>query len=228
MFYENIRDNNGTQERRCACCNEWKPATTEYFYMKNKKKIELGLTAECKQCISKKSSKYQKENQEWRKNYRREYYYSNAEMEAEKRREWRDGKREHVREYTYEYLRNNPDKAKRYREERYNKKHEFNNEQWDSCKQYFNYQCAYCNLPASEHFVKVKGVYKLYDFDREHVDHDGTNDLNNCVPSCRSCNSRKWKFSLEDFYNESNPHYKKENHDRILKWMSEDFNHCLE
>ena len=67
----------------------------------------------------------------------------------------------------------------------------------EELKKYFNNECAYCGLPLSEHYFTRKGVTKLGDFHKEHVDHEGLNDLSNCVPSCSECNSEKNKKIFE-------------------------------
>ncbi|RNB59424.1 hypothetical protein EDM57_04590 [Brevibacillus gelatini] len=62
------------------------------------------------------------------------------------------------------------------------------------------------------------------DLHKEHVIHDGRNDLKNCVPSCRSCNSEKNTRTLNDWYNKNNPKYTYERYFRIYQWMRYD---CL-
>lgn len=101
--------------------------------------------------------------------------------------------------------------------------HTITNEEWENCKNYFNYRCAYCGLLIEEHWVKFNKGWILGDFHRDHVDHEGANDLSNCVPACKSCNSRKWKFKINDWYNEENKNYTHERMSKIIKWLSEDF-----
>ncbi|MFC0852976.1 HNH endonuclease [Halalkalibacter oceani] len=115
-----------------------------------------------------------------------------------------------------------------YRENKYyNKSHEISTEEWESCKQYFNYECAYCGLHIDEHFVKYGDEYKLYDFHQEHVDHIGSNDLSNCIPSCKSCNSKKWQYEFIKWYNPSNEVFTEERLNKISKWLSADYKNCL-
>jgi 5-methylcytosine-specific restriction endonuclease McrA len=66
----------------------------------------------------------------------------------------------------------------------------FTNEEWNDRLLEYNYCCAYC--------------YQRFPVDQLTVDHmipvsrGGTNTIDNLVPACRSCNSRKWtKTPLE-------------------------------
>ncbi|RKJ44582.1 HNH endonuclease, partial [Butyricicoccus sp. 1XD8-22] len=103
-----------------------------------------------------------------------------------------------------------------------NKKHEISNEEWENCKNYFNYRCAYCGLPVEEHYRMWYGKMRQFDLHREHVDHEGLNDLSNCVPACTSCNSSKWKHNLGDWYNDDNENFSQERLYRIYKWLNQD------
>ena len=118
---------------------------------------------------------------------------------------------------------NNKEKIKTYYEERQHKNHKISKIEWEACKEYFNYEYAYCGLPIEEHIIKFKGKLKQGDFHKEHVDYDGANDLSNCVPSCKICNSSKHKYTLEEWYNENNSNYTKGRYDKIIKWINEDY-----
>jgi hypothetical protein len=37
------------------------------------------------------------------------------------------------------------------------------------------------------------------------------------------CNSKKWAFTLEEWYNEENENYDKERLHKIIKWLEEDY-----
>ena len=98
-----------------------------------------------------------------------------------------------------EWQQNNPELMKKYREDRHlNKQHKIFKKEWINCKEYFENCCAYCGIPIEEHYNKFAGEIKLTDFHREHVDCNGENDLSNCVPSCKDCNSSKHNSSLEE------------------------------
>lgn len=120
-----------------------------------------------------------------------------------------------------EWQRNNKDKLKKYNSQ--HKNHEITNDEWEDCKNYFYYRCAYCGLPIEEHFVPFNGEIIHSDFHKEHVNHNGENDLSNCVPSCKSCNCSKWTYSLEEWYTVKNKHFNEQRLSKISKWIKIDY-----
>ena len=82
-------------------------------------------------------------------------------------------------------------------------------------KEYFNNECAYCGLPLELH-KEIVGQ----DLHKEHKDHNGANDLSNCVPACRLCNSTKHDKEFDDWYNKSNPNYTKSRYNKIIRWTN--------
>jgi hypothetical protein len=115
---------------------------------------------------------------------------------------------------------NNPDKIKDYREK--HGEHRMSSQEWKDCKEYFNNECAYCGLPVDKHYNRFKGEMRLTDFHKEHVDHQGANDLSNCIPSCKACNSSKHTEKLEDWYSRQ-AFYNEEKLDKIHNWLNEDY-----
>ena len=219
-FFKNIREINGFKERRCTQCKEWFPETTEYFYMRNKSKPEKGFNPECKKCSSKRSRK-------WAINHwdiMKECFKRNHKNPERKAKEKERKKIAKEAGYFTEYRRKNKDKMNEYgRKKRQNNVHKISAKEWNSCKEYFNNECAYCGLLLSEHYYTRLGVTKLGDFHKEHVIHNGANDLSNCVPSCGSCNSSKRNYFFEDWYNENNLNYTEERYNKIKKWLQEDY-----
>lgn len=223
-YIENHRINeDGLTERKCTSCEEWKLENTDNFYMMNKQKPEKGFQAECKPCISKRSFINENKDRQKAKEYKREYYLNNKDsMLGSFKRRYRE-KNDEWKIYMSEYQRNNPDKMKIYNENRQHKNHKISKKEWMACKEYFDNQCAYCGLPINEHYVTRKGIAKLGDFHKEHVDHEGENDLSNCIPSCKNCNSEKHTKKLDEWYNSENPKFLQERIDKIIKWISEDY-----
>jgi hypothetical protein len=190
-------------------------ANTDNFY--NNDKSPDGINTYCKKCSVKKFRKWENDNWEQRKGQIRK---NNARPEfKEQHRESEKRRREEGK--TLEWQQNNKDKVKEYGEKRQHKKHNIKKKEWKFCKEYFGFKCAYCNLPIEEHWIKYR-VVKLGDFHKEHVDHFGANDLSNCVPSCKTCNSSKWEFKFEDWYPQQE-FYSKENYDKIVKWITVDY-----
>jgi len=133
-------------------------------------------------------------------------------------REWRRKNKKHKQEYEKSYRLENPDKILKYMKDRRNKTHEITTKEWKICKEYFNNTCAYCGMTENEHRNKF-GT----DLHKEHVDSKGSILLDNCVPSCESCNYRKWKHELNNWYNENNNNYTTERINKIIKWITEDY-----
>lgn len=227
-FFENIRDINGIKERKCSQCEEWKPETIEYYYMRNKSKLELGFNAECKECSREKARIYERNHKEEQKENFNEWYLKNQKRNYKRGCKWKENNKEYYTEIHRKWLNENKDKAKQYQEQRQHKNHKINKQEWESCKEYFNNKCAYCGLPIEEHYYTRLGVTKLGDFHKEHVDHEGSNDLSNCVPSCGNCNSSKHKAILEDWYNLNNPKYTDERYNKIIRWITEDYEQYIE
>lgn len=221
-FFKNIRDNNGIKERKCTQCEEWFPETIEYFYMHNKSKPEKGYQAECKVCARKRSFENKWANIEKAHEADRKYKEKHKEKIKREKKIWVEKNYERHIETREKWFLKNPDKVKEYNEKRQHKNHKINKTEWENCKKYFDYQCAYCGLPISEHYYTRKGVTKLGDLHKEHVDHEGTDGLSNCIPSCGSCNDKKWMYAFDDWYNEENLNYTEERYDKIMKWLMED------
>jgi len=74
-------------------------------------------------------------------------------------------------------------------------KHKITIEEWEECKNYFNYRCAYCGEPFEDYFEK-----REQDFHKEHYVNIGSNKLDNCVPACVSCNFSKNNNDFEEWY----------------------------
>lgn len=126
------------------------------------------------------------------------------------------------------FYENHPEKFKEYADKHKQKEHQISKQEWENCKKYFNYTCAYCGLPIEQHFYTRKGVTKQGDFHKEHKDHDGANDLSNCIPSCGDCNSNKWAFPFEEWYTSDNPVFSQKRYDKIIKWITKDYKLYIE
>lgn len=206
----------GKDHKICRNCKEWLPSK-EHFYKKNNFD---GFDTNCKKCTSIKAGKWAKENRESKLASDRKY-----QAKPERRKYTKEKMKEYVNEGRYKkWQQNNKDKIKNYNKQReMNKKHDISKKEWEKCKEYFNYKCAYCNLPIEEHFNVFRGELRLTDFHKEHVDYHGSNDLSNCVPSCKKCNSSKHTSKLEDWYNSGSKIYSKRRLNKICKWLNGDY-----
>jgi HNH endonuclease len=200
-------------------CKQWHPATEEYFYKQLVRTKTKGdyykFSPWCKTCAVRKQSEYQinhrKEQKERMRKYREtDIKYKIYDREHSKRRR-ETGKHK-------EWQRANPDKLQNYNENRSNKKHDITEVEWDSCKHYFGNSCAYCGIDEAT-AKQTQGHY----LHKEHVIYDGADDLSNCIPSCRDCNSYKWIFPFDVWYTEDNFRYTPERVEKIHKWLKTDF-----
>ncbi|AZV43582.1 endonuclease [Peribacillus asahii] len=211
----------------CKVCELEKPLTE--FYTQNKTRKDgteyIYYRPDCKECTQNKSMKWAKDNIERHRQLQKK---SNSTPRV---RELRRGysKRQRDSGYTKSYYHKNKEQLREYNKNKLmNKTHKISNEEWENCKNYFNYRCAYCGLAIENHYIKFNGEIRLGDFAREHVDDEGVNDLSNCVPSCKSCNSQKSTFTLEEWLDINARGFNEQKYNKIIKWISEDFMKYIE
>jgi hypothetical protein len=188
----------------------------EEFYYKNKSNKTDGLNTWCKRCTAMKSVEWQKENPEKDKIARQKHNKKRAVKTRALNKERRKNGCQLI------YQRNNRDKFRVYSQQRQHKNHKITEQEWESCKKYFDYCCAYCGLAIKEHYITRLGITKLSDFHKEHADHFGNSDLSNCIPSCRDCNSSKWKFNMEEWFRQKE-FFSEERLYKINQWLNEDY-----
>lgn len=224
MYEDTHKTVEGVEYKLCkGNCGEWYPMNEDYFYKAKANKTD-GYYTYCKKCATKKAlnnrNKNRDENLAKMRVYGREYM-----RRPDRKIKQRENSKNMRKKGVYKsWVNKNKDKIKQYRiNKSMHHSHSITKEEWNKCKEYFNNECAYCGLPIVEHYITYKGQRKLSDFHKEHVYHDGSNDLSNCVPACRDCNSYKWKFKLEEWYNESNENYTEERLNKINKWINEDY-----
>lgn len=202
--------------KQCLVCLIYFEATLENFYKHNTNKD--GLYPYCKECAKFKTKKWQSENYD--------YFLEETKKSAQRRRvnpeiaQYHRNKSNEQRMTGYhrEWQRNNKDKVKFYQQQRWSsKKHNISENEWKRCKEYFDYCCAYCGMSEQDHKEKFK--QQLH---KEHVIHEGRNDIKNCVTSCKQCNGSKHTKSLNQWFNTDNPNYTRERYLRIYQWLRYD------
>lgn len=215
--------------KTCTKCKAELPATEEYFYKQlvrcKTKPDYYTFSPWCKECQKQSSLDHLHKNKEEIYERQRPYKRATSAIRNKRAKEWRKNNPEknHKNQVNYYYNKDNEDRFKKYAEDRKKKNHKISTMEWKHCKEYFNHTCAYCGLSLNEHWITYRGVRKLGDFHREHLNHEGENDLSNCVPSCFLCNIQKWKFDFNVWYNETNPKYSEERYNKIIKWLTEDY-----
>jgi hypothetical protein len=215
-----------TETKICSICSLEKPLSEFYTQKKYSKKRGhwIYYNPECKNCTNKRSRQWQEDNYEqYQKGFLKRM--REALKKPEKKLYNRQlAKKQKESGYYKEYQKKNKDYFTNYNRERaMNKTHEISDEEWIRCKEYFNNSCAYCGLHIDDHYIIYAGELKHTDFHREHVDHNGSNKIDNCIPACAACNSSKWAFTLEEWYNENNPNFSQERIEKIHKWLDGDY-----
>jgi len=212
----------------CYTCNEKIPATAEYF--DRNKNCKDGLSPNCKKCTKEYNAKRYQEKKDKIKAQTKEYYKSNKEkikpfFKENKRRyyeknieeyklesiKWREEHTEYFREYHKNYRMENPDKwdviVKRRKDRVDNLPYTLTEEQWEYIKNKFDNKCCYCgeDLPIThDHFIPViKG---------------GGYTLDNIVPACKRCNSKKHDGDFLEWYTKQD-FYSKERVDILLNHL---------
>lgn len=209
--------------KKCSICNKEKSLDKYHSrlkYSRRKNEEYIYYLPYCKTCNKNKAMQWCKDNPEKRRISKSKY--DKKPHVQEMKRRWN---RKNIDSGRFlKWQQENKHKIKEYHQQRYiHKKHEISEDQWIQCKNYFNDSCAYCGIHISEHYVRYKSKMILTDLHKEHVDHDGANDLSNCVPACKLCNSSKYNFVLEDWYNENNLNFTMERLTKIHKWLNIDY-----
>lgn len=211
----------------CKDCGENKPLSEYYSQEKIRKKTSetyIYYQPYCKECATKRAKKWQDDNYE-----QYQEGFLKRMRAALKKPEKKEYNRQLARKqkesgYYKEYQQKNKEYFNEYsRNRRMNKTHTITNEQWLKCKAYFNNSCAYCGLHIDDHYIIFGGELRHTDLHKEHVDHNGSNGIDNCVPACAKCNSNKWTFELADWYTPDNEMYNVERLLKIIKWIEEDY-----
>lgn len=190
----------GIEFKYCKECEEWKQMDSSNFYVSSKTKD--GHSAFCKECHNKLSKKWQKENPERYDEIMKRH--KETDKFKQTRQIWVEENMDAIRE--------------RSRYKSANRRHKITDEEWETCKEYFNYSCAYCGVTEEEH--KEKYSQRIH---KEHAHPVNVNDLSNCIPSCLMCNTSKGEKTLEEWYRENNSVYSESRKNKIIKWLNGDY-----
>jgi len=199
----------------------WFPANTDYFYHNDKNSIDH-LHPSCILCARKKAVIHKANNVEYYKQKDKERYNADKGYRKRQRDRYNLLNPHRSKEIHDAFIKNNPEKQREYRLKREPKNHKISIKEWEACQKYFDYKCAYCGLPITEHWITHKGVTKLGGFHKDHNDENGANDLSNCIPACKSCNCHKWNFNFEDWYRKQE-FFTEDRYNKIIKWLTEDY-----
>lgn len=214
----------GIDHKICNDCDSYFPATGDYFYLNTKNSID-GLYPYCITCAKIQADNWAANNYERRLELKR----NNNKAPQARINQRENTRRKRANGYYDEFFKKHPEKLKEYRDRRMsNKEHTISTKEWVACKDYFNNACAYCGLLSEEHLVSRKGKIINMDLHKEHVIDSGANDLSNCIPSCRDCNSSKWKFPFDDWFNVDNPVFTDKRLAKIYTWLDNDYKRFID
>jgi hypothetical protein len=211
-YEECHKEIDGVMYKLCNKCEDWHPLNEEYFY-KNNKSLD-GFNPYCKNYML---NRYLANRDEFDKK-RLEHARKHPEQNRESVRKYRKKNLNKVSTRQKEWRQNNPDRIREYNKDRtMNKKHEITDQEWFDCLDFFNNSCAYCGLTEQKQ-IELFGEQ----FHKEHVIHNGSNYIDNCVPSCTSCNTSKHDSEFNEWYNKNNPNFTQKRLNKIIKWMTEE------
>lgn len=212
----------------CSDCKEWFAENADSFYKTKPNDIKSNkYHPYCKSCEKQRSYKWASKNSENRRATKKKYDGKGDRKLAS--RVFNKKRRDNGSYLKWQRTEVGKESSKSSHENRkQHKKHTLSAKEWIACKNYFKNEynewcCAYCGLQISQHYVVYAGKTILGDFHKEHVDNNGDNDLSNCVPACKSCNTSKHNESLEKWYTDTNPIFSIKRVDKILKWLNNDY-----
>jgi hypothetical protein len=208
-----------TETKVCKVCNEEKDTNEFYGQLKKRANGEeyYYYNSYCKECAKVKSLKRHHTHKEEYNKRSKQWYAKNKTQVLEEKKVYILDKKDQYAAVQKEWRGNNKDKTKVYADAYNVKKFKLKEKQWKSCKEYFNYCCAYCGITEIE-AKETQGK----NLNKEHAINLGNNDLSNCIPSCTSCNSSKNRNDYTDWYTPENPAYSTERYILIEKWLKED------
>jgi len=219
---------NGVVERRCSNskCNQWLEENEDNFYLHNKNKPEKGYSSECKRCAIKRSQaiaeKIPEEKQEQLKIERKLRYERDKKIELKRVKVWFRNNKDIKREYWRDYYIKNPEKMKLYADNHRN--HDITNTEWTAVQKFFNCTCAYCGKTLEQQYIDNNEQ-----FHKEHVEHDGYNDIRNCVCACSNCNSTKRKRNIKELYESRDINgFTQDKYEKILSWCNKEYKKYIE
>jgi 5-methylcytosine-specific restriction endonuclease McrA len=214
-YEENHKIINGIENKLCGECNEFYPMNSDYFYKNSSSKVD-GFNTYCIVCTFERARRWVESNPDKYKEQKLRKVANKTDIQRQRSRD--AAKRNREEGYQKKWRQDNPDKIKGYNYNHMHKAHDITDEEWGKCKKYFDYKCAYCGIDEQE-AKKSQGQY----FHMEHAINTGANDLSNCIPACRSCNSQKWIRDFDEWYNADNKKYDEFRHSKIVKWLESDY-----
>lgn len=207
--------------KKCTKCGIEFPATTEWFHKHSTNSD--GLKFKCKKCCSQERLCYYKINKEKEKFLAKKYSDSNQEKIKKNHKEYRRKNKEKIKgyvnkekqkEYAKKYYGNNKGKYIIHWQKRRTIKRNLPStltlKEWQSTKDYFNHECAYCGK-------------KLKKLEQDHfwpLSKSGEYTRFNIIPACKSCNTSKKNKPFEEWY-PTHESYSPEREAKIFEYFNQ-------
>lgn len=190
------------EEKTCTRCGLTKPISE--FYKQGEK-----YKSECKECSIKLTRMWIDKNyKRWKKNQSNFYKSKNGSILMA-------DNNEKMKPFHKEWVKRNPEKVKEYGVRHRSKSHKITKVEWNECLEFFQYSCAYCGMTQEQSLV-IYGQ-RLH---KDHFINSGSNGIDNAIPACKSCNSKKHSKDAILWYNENNDVFSESRMSKILEWLS--------
>lgn len=205
--------------------------------LEQKKKYRNDNLEKLRESYNNYNNKNKEKRAEWYKQNRKEIdarrfeykkqWEKNSKRRKLQKKQWNNEHKEKTSEYSKKYRDKNKNKLLELRkqwgkcnrdklninEHRRNAKRRtlpstLNDEQWEDCKQFFDYKCSYCGMELpleQDHFIPIS--------------REGEYTHNNIIPSCKSCNCSKGNRLFKNWYPRQR-FYSKHREQKILKYLN--------
>jgi len=199
------KNNKDKHNERCKSCQKTKQ---QAYYDANR------------EAIIQKNTDYFWANREKQNAQKLEYYNQHKDKFHEKHKEYCESNLEKVKEDEKDWRRKNPEKLKVYNEK--HRDHDITEKEWRGNQEAFNNCCVYCGKTKDEQLRQNKEQ-----FHKDHMVHDGYNDVRNSAPTCTQCNTSKHQYSIEEWYPKQS-FFNQERLNKIYWWMTEGYKSVIE
>jgi len=223
--YHKIID--GVEYKQCKDCLEWFIMNNDNFGIDNKNKDKYNVR--CKKCnyeyndilyLKDKERRIAKAVDWWENNKERHRENHRRYERTPKFKKWMRKNQIEMKDYRSQYRKDHPEQMRKYSQQHRN--HDITESEWRKELKVFNYQCAYCGM-SEEESLNVYGEV----LHKDHGNHEGYNDLRNAIPACKSCNSKKHQYNMEEWYRQEE-FYNEERLQFIYWWLIEGYKDCIE
>lgn len=189
-------------------CKENNPQPLSNFH--KDKTTKDGYKCRCKSCLLAYAKEYSDKNRELRAQKQREYYKCHGDIQRKASNNWKKNNKEKVKEYTHKWYESNKEhksdyyktysqsnkeiileKSRRQRNKKYHIIDTFSEKDFQNKLVLENNKCFYCKCDLnSENMTRDHYIA---------LSNGGSDKIENIVPCCSKCNSKKSNKSPEEY-----------------------------